>query len=143
MIRAVLNAAPDSDSALGSSGRSTSSDTNDCRTGVSTALTVPQRPAKRYTCQSWIAPLSTRTPMSDASTSHAELTMVSSSRLSNRSASLPAYNVNSSIGANWRAVTTPRADGELCDTCSTSQSCAVICIQPKIREISCPVQNSR
>ncbi len=41
MMRAVLNVAADSDSALGSSTGSTSSETNAWRTGVSIALTVP------------------------------------------------------------------------------------------------------
>ena len=45
-IRAVLNVAALSDIALGSNGLPTSSETNDCRTGVSTAVTTPHSAAK-------------------------------------------------------------------------------------------------
>ncbi|OLB76933.1 MAG: hypothetical protein AUI14_17550 [Actinobacteria bacterium 13_2_20CM_2_71_6] len=90
MIRAVLNVAALSDSALGNSELPTSSEANGCRNGVSTAATVPHRAAKTYTCQSCTAPLTTSTPISAASTSQTALAIISSTRLSNRSASLPA-----------------------------------------------------
>ena len=47
MMRAELNVAAESDSALGSSSRPTSSETNDWRTGVSIALAAPISPASR------------------------------------------------------------------------------------------------
>ena len=143
ITRAELNVAALRDNALGSRAGPTISWTKDWRNGVSIAATVPHSRAKTYTCHSATAALSTSTPIRPDSTSHTALTMMSSSRLSKRSASLPAYRVNSITGVNCNAVTTPSAEAESCETCSTSQSCAVICTHPKMREINCPKANSR
>ena len=78
----MLKVAAESASAFGSSGSSTSSETNDWRTGVSTALAMPSRPAKRKTCQSSTTPVATRIAKTIAVTAKAALATISSLRLS-------------------------------------------------------------
>ena len=81
-IRAELNTAALSESAFGSSGMPTSSETNAWRTGVSTALETPSRAANVKTCQSCTRPVRTRTLMASASTVQNALATKSSIRLS-------------------------------------------------------------
>ena len=137
-IRAELNTAAFSDSALGSSGVPTSSETNACRTGVSTALAVPSSAAKAKTCQSCTRSVRTSTAMPSASTVQKALATKSSTRLSYRSASRPESRVSRSTGVNWQAVTTPSAVAELLESSRTSQSWAMNIIQTPINLISCP-----
>ena len=64
-------------------------------------------------------------------------------RLPNRSAIAPPHRLNSSSGRNCKPAAMPRAEPLPCDNCSTSQSCAVRCIQVPLLDTTCPAANKR
>ena len=60
---------------------------------------------------------------------HRDLRCTSSTvRLSKRSARTPPHTPNSSVGTNCSAMASPMATPLLCDSCSTSQPSAIVCI---------------
>jgi hypothetical protein len=59
-----------------------------------------------------------------------------------RSAMTPPYSVNSRIGSDPSAVTSPTANGEFVN-CKTSHPSPITCIQVPQREMNWPVMNNR
>ena len=141
-IRDALNSIELSATALIRCSRPTSSTTNDWRTGLSIAVMMPWIVASTYTCQSWIAPVPTSMAKTAAWSSAATCVIVTRRCLGQRSVITPPISESNSTGRNWSAVTRPSAKGEWVSW-STSQSCAVRCIQLPVWEIIWPIQNSR
>jgi hypothetical protein len=73
--------------------------------GLSIAPIAPHAEAKQNTIHSWIAPLTTRIPMSVASNAYVAAVTIRMWRLSKRSASLPPMSVRNRTGMNCSAVT--------------------------------------
>ena len=63
-------------------------------------------------------------------------------RLGSRSAMAPAMKARQSMGADWRAVTSPSLNGELVSS-RTSHDCATRCIHVPMSETSCPEKKRR
>ena len=128
-MRAALNEAELSATALPTSSRPTSSTTKDWRTGWSTALTKPRMSASAHTCQYWTAPVQTRTASNTAWQRYVVWLAMSTRRLCSRSAAAPATIENSSTGANCSVLISPSLSGEPVSW-STSQDWATAWIQP-------------
>lgn len=120
----------------------TISDTKDCRAGLSTTVAMPTAKAATYTCHTWTCPESVSTASASPVTAIDVCVRNSSRRFGNRSTSTPPYNPNSSIGRNCSAIVTPTAVDDPARL-STSQSCAIRCIQVPMFDTTWPRKNSR
>ena len=143
-MRAALNEAEFSATALARSSSSTRSDTNACRAGASNAVTQPSNSAKPYTCHSCTTPVRVTSPRPSASRPAAPWVSISSLRRSMWSAAKPDNGNSSKGGPNCNAITVPTAVA-LCwvSTVSTSQSCPMRCIQVPTLDTSAPAAHSR
>ena len=103
--------------AFGSRSRPTTSETNDWRDGLSKAVPMPKAKAITYTIGVVATPVMARMPRVAAQMANQAWVILSTTRLSNRSATSPPYADSSSIGRNCRAVVmpiaTPGAAGQL------------------------------
>ena len=115
----------------------TSSITNACRAGLSTARTRPRRPITTKTIQACAEPLTARMKSSIAGTAMPVWVTISSLRLSKRSASDPPSAPNRRMPVNCSAVAIPTAKPESVSV-RISQSSATICIQLPASETICP-----
>ena len=80
---------------------------NDWRVGMSNALAMPSTVANTITCQTVMTWVHTRVAMTNASAMNSAWQMRMVRRLSVRSASTPAYRVNSSTPSELSAETSP------------------------------------
>src|SRR5579862_4810713 len=87
-------------------------------------------------------PLPVNTASATDCTRAAACVTTSSRYFGQRSTNTPASAVRHRIGRNCSAETMPSAVAE-CEMSSTSQACAIRCIQLPAWETSCPIQNSR
>ena len=144
IIRAPLKDAAFSATAFEAFSRSTRSDTNAWRVGLSKAATRPSAKAKTYMRGSVMTPLRIRMPMVAPSTSSELCVTISSRRRSNRSATQPVTLTSSRGGANCSAIVTPIAPASLCVSCvSTTQLRAVACIHAPMLDTSAPMNQMR
>ena len=111
--------------------------TNACRAGLSTARTSPRRAITANTIQASTAPRAVRANRTVAGTAIPVWEIISSLRLSKRSASAPPIAPNRRIPENCRAVARPTATPEPVSS-RTSQSSATICIQLPASETTWP-----
>ena len=98
--------------------------------------------ASTQTCQSRTSPLIVSRPRTSACSPISDCNSTISRRLSSRSASTPPYGASTSTGRVCNATTSPNAALEWVSV-STSQACAVTCIQVPISEIAWPVTYRR
>ena len=87
--------------ALDRRSRSTISETNVWRAGLSNRFTTPRSDASTNTCQSWIEWVRTSTPSSNARTAAEDWVAYRTLRLSSRSAIRPPKGPSRSKGTNW------------------------------------------
>ncbi len=138
-MRAALNEVELSATAFARSSSPTISETNVWRTGASKAVTQPSRKANTYTCHSCTWPLIHNIPRPSASKPMAACVHSNNFLRSSKSAAMPVRGSNNNCGPNCKAMTMPTALA-LCyvNSLSTSQSCAVRCIQVPIFDTKAP-----
>lgn len=91
-----------------------------------------------------IDPVRIMTPSAIARSSSTPCVTMRSLRRSNRSATHPVTPTSSSGGANWRAIVMPIAAASLSvSSVSTTQFCAVACIQAPMLDTSAPMNHTR
>ena len=135
-MRAALNAAEFSATALATSSLPTRSITYDWRAGWSKTLAKPSRRPSTATCQYSTRPVATSAPSSSAWQASVVCVMTSNRRFGSRSATAPVTTAKSSTGENWRVEMRPSLKGEPVSW-STSHACATVCIQPPTSATSC------
>src|SRR3989441_875413 len=111
-IRAPLNAAELSATALTTSSRPTVSFTNDCRTTLKSVLARPAHTARTPTCQYATTPVATSVATVSAVHACAAWVAMSRRRLATRSAMAPLGRASSSIGPQCSMVMSPGSRGE-------------------------------
>ena len=111
MIRAPLNIAELSATALPMSSRPTISTANDWRTGMSTAFAQPRSRASRMMIGTVTRPVRSGSRGSIARLIITTWTTISVGRFGSVSASTPANSPNTMTGTNWAAATTPSQSG--------------------------------
>ena len=130
-MRAALNDAELSATALATSPRPTISATKDCRDGCSSTLTSPLMKASTATCQYSTRPDATRAARIRARQPRAVWVHMRSRRLGRRSARAPEAMEKSRMGANWREPMSPSLNGDGVSW-STSHDCATVCIHDPV-----------
>ena len=125
--------------AFGSRSRPTTSETNAWRDGLSKAVPRPKANAITYTMGVVATPVMARMPNVAAQMANQAWVILSTTRLSKRSATSPPYADSNSIGRNCSAVVMPIATPEPPDSSSTNQSWATRCIQVPMLETKDPV----
>jgi hypothetical protein len=144
MSRAALKDALLRPTALLSDSCGTISETKVWRAGLSSAAATPCTNASRKICQSWTAPVTTRTPVRSEVRAIALWVANRMRLLGKRSAIIPAIGAKSARGANCNPVTIPSATDEWgVSWVSTSQSCATRPIQVPVLEMSAPAAKTR
>jgi hypothetical protein len=137
-MRAVLNAAEFSATALTMSSLPTSSATKDCRVGMSSVFTQPRMVASTHTCQYSTWPKRTSSPRVRASEAMPIWVARSTRRLGSRSARAPVNTENRSTGANWSVPIRPSLSGEPVSW-RTSQAWPTDCIHEPTCETTWPM----
>ena len=144
IMRAALNDVEFNPTAFERSCSPTSSATNVWRAAESNALTHPSRNANRYTCHKRANPDRVRIPKPSARSPIVACVAISTLRRSKVSAANPDNGSISACGPNCSAITMPSAVALLwVSSASTSQSCAVRCIQVPTLDTSAPAAQTR
>src|SRR6266851_3002107 len=141
-MRAPLNEAEFSDTALLRSERPTISATKDCRAGLSSTLASPTPVASTATCQYCTWPEATSAARARAWQPSTVWVTIRSRRLGRRSARAPDTMEKRRIGPNWSVPIRPSLSGEDVSW-STSQDWATVCIHEPIWATSCATKNRR
>ncbi len=113
--------------------------TKACREGFSKHWLRPSSSARISTSTKVTRLVRVRMPSASAWTPISDCSTTIRRRLSTRSATRPPYGPSSSTGSVCNAITIPSAAAEWV-SCSTSQACAVDCIQVPTSEIAWPVK---
>ena len=143
MIRATWKSALLRPMAFGRSAGPVISETKESRAGLSTACARPCTSTIVNTIQSATTPVSVSTARVAAVTVIVAAVITRMTRLSKRSASTPAHAPKNSVGTNCKAMTAPMATPLLCDSCSTNQPSAIVCIHVPQSEMPWPTKNNR
>src|SRR5881628_1024483 len=141
-IRAPLNAAELSATALTTSSRATVSFTNDCRTTLKSVLARPAHSARTPTCQYATTPVATSVATVSAVHACAAWVAMSRRRLATRSAMAPLGTASSSIGPQCSMLMSPSSSGEFVSD-RMSQASATECIQVAIWEVVWATKKTR
>ena len=142
ITRAPLNIAEFIATARPTSSSGTISLKNDCRTGMSMALTTPRRTAMRISSGSVMSPVATSAACSSARTIRLTCVPMSARCLGSASASTPPKRPRTITGVNCAAATMPSHAGSFVSSVMY-QACAIDCIQVPANETSCPNQKRR
>ena len=138
ITRVALNRVEFKAMALGRSALPTNSTIKAWRTGISKAITVPDKKTMIHRSQTLMTSSSTSTPRTTARTISEAWVMKSRRSLEVWSATTPPKKEKSSTGRVCKAPMTPRKNEELVSS-RTSQPKATDCIQEPVREIIWPV----
>ena len=144
MRRAMLNDAEFRATAFDACSRLTISVTIACRAGLSIAFAMPTPRAMTSMIGRVIRPVSSSVPISTDSSARAVCVTSSSFCRSKRSAIQPETPASTSGGPNWQAIVNPTAVASwFVSSVSTTQSCAVDCIQVPTFDTSAPANHMR
>ena len=142
--RAMLKDAEFSATAFDAFSIATMSDTNACRAGASNAFAMPKHAANTSIRGSVITCVSSSAATPRARSISVVWVTSRIRRRSKRSATRPVRPTRTRGGPNCRAIVAPIALASLCvSSVSTTQSCAVDCIQPPMFEMIAPKNQTR
>jgi hypothetical protein len=142
VMRAEFRTALESATAFGTRSRPTISSTNACFAGSSTTVTNPSATASANTIHTCTTPVSAINQSATASNADNVCVTSRTFRRSNRSATTPPHNPNSSTGRNRNANVAPTAT-PLPVSLRTSHASAIVCIQLPMYETRSPAKNKR
>ena len=128
--------------AFGSSSRPTIWKVSACRPGASKTSAVPPSAARAYACHTSAAPVKASTASASETSIDAAWVVITSLRLSNRSATTPAKSPKIVNGTKRQNASTPTASGDEVSP-TTNQASAMFCIQVPTSDMSWPVKKSR
>ena len=142
ITRAPLNIAEFMATARPTSSSETISLKNDCRTGMSTALTAPRSTAMRMRRGSVMKPVATRAACTTARAIRLTCVPIRARCFGSASARTPPKRPRTITGVNCAAATMPSQAGSWVSSVMY-QAWAMDCIQVPASETSCPNQKSR